>query len=159
MSKEWIGTQTNGTNSLCIYCWKLDVRTDLYQARHQEIIGKLQSNPGIDHWKVAKKVLRYPQGTKDRMLTYRRSDHLEVIGYSDSDYAGCMDSRKSTFGYLFLLAGWAISWKSAKQTVIAISTMEAEFVACFKATVHCLWMWNFISGLGIVDTIAKPLKI
>ena len=46
---------------------------------------------------------------------------------------GCVDSRKSTFGYLFLLAGGEISWKSAKQTVIAASTMEAKFVACLKA--------------------------
>ena len=123
------------------------------------MMGRYQSNPGIEHWKAAKKVLRYLQGTKDHMLTYKRSDHLEVIGYSDSDFAGCVDSRKSTFGYLFLLAGGAISWKSAKQTVIAASTMEAEFVACFEATVHGLWLRNFISGLGIVDSIAKPLKI
>ena len=59
-------------------------------------------------------MLRYLQGTKDHMLTYRRSDHLDVIGYSDSDYAGCVDTRKSTFEYLFLLAGGAISWKSVK---------------------------------------------
>ncbi|XP_022638831.1 uncharacterized protein LOC106768719 isoform X3 [Vigna radiata var. radiata] len=52
----------------------------------------------MDHWKATKKVLRYLQGTKYYMLTYKRSDHLEVIGYSDSDYVGCVDSRKSTFG-------------------------------------------------------------
>ena len=123
------------------------------------ILGRYQSNPGLDHWNAAKKVLRYLQGTKDHMLTYRRSDELEVKGYSDSDFAGCVDTRKSTFGYLFLLAGGAISWKSAKQSVIAASTMEAEFVACFEATVHGLWLRNFISELGIVDSIAKPLKI
>ena len=93
------------------------------------------------------------------MLTYKRSDHLEVIGYLDSDFAGCVDIRKSTFGYLFLLAEGAISWKSAKQSIIAASTMEAEFVACFEATVHGLWLRNFISGLGIVDSIAKPQRI
>ncbi|KAA0039623.1 Retrovirus-related Pol polyprotein from transposon TNT 1-94 [Cucumis melo var. makuwa] len=118
-----------------------------------------QSNPGMDHWKAAKKVLRYLQGTKDYMLTYKRSDHLEVIGYLDSDFAGCVDIRKSTFGYLFLLAEGAISWKSAKQSIITTSTMEAEFVACFEATVHGLWLRNFISGLGIVNSIAKPLRI
>ncbi|XP_074559190.1 secreted RxLR effector protein 161-like [Curcuma longa] len=123
------------------------------------MLGRYQSNPGLDHWKAAKKVLRYLQGTKNHMLTYRRSDHLEVIGYSDSDFAGCVDTRKSTFGYLYLLAGGAISWKSAKQSVIAASTMEAEFVACFEATVQANWLRNFISGLGIVDSIARPLKI
>ncbi|XP_047257553.1 secreted RxLR effector protein 161-like [Capsicum annuum] len=123
------------------------------------MLGRYQSNPGMDHWKAAKKVLRYLQGTKDHMLIYRRSDHLDVVGYSDSDYDGCVDTKKSTFGYLFLLAGGAISWKSAKQSVIAISTMEAEFVACFEATIQANWLWNFISGLGLVDNIARPLKI
>ncbi|XP_060198335.1 secreted RxLR effector protein 161-like [Lycium barbarum] len=123
------------------------------------MLGRYQSNPGIDHWKDAKKVLRYLKGTKDYMLMYRRSNSLEVIGYSDSDHGGCVDTRKSTFGYLFLLAEGAISWKSAKQSVIATSTMEAEFVACFEATIHALWLRNFISGLGVVDTITKPLKI
>uniref|UniRef100_A0A2N9HUJ9 Reverse transcriptase Ty1/copia-type domain-containing protein n=1 Tax=Fagus sylvatica TaxID=28930 RepID=A0A2N9HUJ9_FAGSY len=90
--------------------------------------GRYQSNSGMDHWKAAKKVMRYLQGTKDFMLTFRRSDSLEVTGYSNSDFAGCIDSRKSTFGYLFMLAGGAISWESAKQTIIASSTMEAEFM-------------------------------
>ena len=104
----------------------------------------------MDHWKAGKKVLRYLQGTKDYMLTFRRSDHFDVIGYSDSDYAGCVDTRKSTFEYLFLLDGGAISWNSAKQSVIAASTMEVEFMACFEATHQDNWLQNFISGLDLV---------
>ncbi|XP_075656456.1 secreted RxLR effector protein 161-like [Castanea sativa] len=100
------------------------------------MLGKYQSNPGLDHWKAKKKVMRYLQGIKDYILAFKRSDNLEVIGYSDSDFAGCFDSRKSTFGYLFMLDGGAISWKSSKQTITATSTMEAEFVACFEATIH-----------------------
>ena len=103
-------------------------------------------------------MLRYLQETKDHTLTYKRSGHREVIGYSDLDFAGYVDTRKSKFGYLFLLVEGAILWKSAKQSVIAISTMEVEFVAGFEAMVHGLWMQNFISGLGIVDCIAKPLQ-
>ncbi|RVX00650.1 Retrovirus-related Pol polyprotein from transposon TNT 1-94 [Vitis vinifera] len=104
------------------------------------MLGRYQSNPGMDHWKAAKKVMRYLRGTKDYMLTFKRSDNLEVIGYTDSDFAGCVDSRKSTFGYVYLLARASISWKSDKQTIIVASTMEAEFVSCFKATVHGLWL-------------------
>ena len=55
----------------------------------------------MDHWKAAKKVIRYLRGTKDYMLTFKRSDNLEVIGYTNSDFAGCVDSRKSTFGYVY----------------------------------------------------------
>ncbi|XP_061356259.1 secreted RxLR effector protein 161-like [Gastrolobium bilobum] len=113
----------------------------------------------MEHWKAAKKVLRYLQGTKDHMLMYKRSNELEVIGYTDSDFGGCLDSRKSTFGYLFMFSQGAISWKSAKQTIVASSTMEAEFVACFEATTHALWLRNFISELAVVDTISRPLKI
>jgi hypothetical protein len=65
------------------------------------MLGRYQSIPGIGHWKAAKKFLRYLQGTKKYMLTYKRSNNLEVLGYSDSDYAGCIDTRKSTFGYVF----------------------------------------------------------
>ncbi|GAA0175175.1 hypothetical protein LIER_41863 [Lithospermum erythrorhizon] len=93
------------------------------------------------------------------MLTYKRPNHLEVVGYTDSNFARCMDTRKSTFAYLFIFVEGAISWKSVKQSIIVTSTMEAEFVACFMATNHGLWLRNFISRLGIVDTIAKPLKI
>ena len=66
------------------------------------------------------------------MLTYRRSDSLHIEGYTDSDYVG--DDRKSMSGYIFTLAGGAISWKSLKQTVAISSTMYTEFVACYKAT-------------------------
>ncbi|KAL0421272.1 UNVERIFIED_CONTAM: Secreted RxLR effector protein [Sesamum latifolium] len=103
--------------------------------------------------------MRYLQGTKDYMLVYRRIENLEVVGYSDSDFAGCVDSRKSTSGYIFIIASGAVSWKSAKQTLIATSTMEAEFVSYFEATSHGVWMKSFISGLRIIDSISRPLRI
>ena len=58
------------------------------------LLGRYQSNLGIEHWKLVKKVLHYLQGTKGLMLTYRRSDSLHIEGYTDSDYA--RDDRKST---------------------------------------------------------------
>ena len=93
------------------------------------------------------------------MPTYRRSSHLEIVGYSDSDFAGCLDSKRSTSGYIFMLAGGAISWKSVKQTLIASSTMEAEFIVYYKASNHGIWLWNFITQLRIIDGIEKPLRI
>ncbi|KAG8475050.1 hypothetical protein CXB51_031854 [Gossypium anomalum] len=89
-------------------CTRLDIAYIVW------MLGRYLSNPGIDHWIAAKRVMRYLQRTKDYMLTYKKSDLLEVIGYSDSDFAGCQDSRKSTSGYIYLLAGGAISWKSVK---------------------------------------------
>ena len=122
-------------------------------------LGRYQSDPGLSHWQAAKKVLRYLQGTKNLMLTYKRTKQLEIVGFSDSDYAGCLDSRKSTSGYIFMLTGGAVSWSSKKQKTVAASTMEAEYIACFHTTSQAVWIRNFISHLGVVDSIKKPLKI
>ncbi|KAL6324412.1 hypothetical protein AAG906_013016 [Vitis piasezkii] len=120
------------------------------------MLGRYLSNPGSQHWKATKKVLRYLQGTKDLMLTYQRTSLLDVVGFCDADFAGCIDDKKSTTGYIFMMAGGAVSWKSVKQTLTASSTMEAEYVACYEACCHAMWMRNFISALGVVDSISRP---
>ncbi|XP_051149237.1 secreted RxLR effector protein 161-like [Andrographis paniculata] len=91
------------------------------------------SNPELDHWKAARRVMRYLKKTSNHMLTHRRSDQLEIVGYSDFDFVGCQDSRKSTSGYVYMLAGGTIAWRSSKQTLVTSFTMEAKFVACFEA--------------------------
>ncbi|KAL5548410.1 hypothetical protein UlMin_003641 [Ulmus minor] len=111
------------------------------------MLGRYLSNPGMDHWRAANRVMRYLQRTKEYMLIYRRSDQLEIIG------------RRSTSGYIYLLAGGAISWRSAKQTLITSSTMEAEFVACYEASNQGIWLRNFVTGLRVLDGIERPLKI
>jgi hypothetical protein len=93
------------------------------------------------------------------MLTFRKTDNLEVIDYSDSDFSGCVDGKKSTLGYIFMLAGGSISWKSAKQSIIASCTMQAEFVACYEAIGQAVWLKNFIPGLQVIDNIAMPLTL
>jgi hypothetical protein len=90
-----------------------------------EMLDRYQKSPAISHWNEIKKVLRYIQGTNGIMLTYERSDSLEIVGYSDSDFAGCLDTDRSTSGYVFKLAGGAISWSSSKQTVMTSSMMYA----------------------------------
>ncbi|KAL0373177.1 UNVERIFIED_CONTAM: Secreted RxLR effector protein [Sesamum calycinum] len=123
------------------------------------MLGRYQSNLGIEHWEAAKKVMRDLQGTKDFQLIYKHTKNLEVVGYSDSDFAGCLDTHKSTSRYIFLLANRAMSWKSTKQTITASSTMEAEFVACYEVTSQALWLRHFITGLKIVDSIFRPIQI
>ena len=68
------------------------------------------------------------------MLTYQRFDHLEITGYSNSDFASYHDSRRSPSYYVFMLAEAAISWKSVKQSLIATFTMEVESIACYEAS-------------------------
>lgn len=104
-------------------------------------------------------VMRYLKRTKDFVLTYQNSDNLEIIGYSDSDFAGCPDSRRSIFGYIFLLVGGVVSWKTSKQTLVSPSIMAEEFVACFEASNHAIWLRNFVASLHIVRRIERPLKV
>ncbi|XP_062079979.1 secreted RxLR effector protein 161-like [Humulus lupulus] len=78
------------------------------------VLGRYLSDPGHDHWVVAKKVLRYLQRTKNFMLVYKQFGNLRVIGYSDSDFGGFVDDLKSTSRYIFTLASTAISWKSVR---------------------------------------------
>ena len=74
-----------------------------------EMLGRYLSNLEMDHWRAAKWVMQHLQRTKDYMLTYRRSDKLEIIRYSEFDFAGYQDSRRSTSGYIYLLVGEVIS--------------------------------------------------
>ena len=91
-----------------------------------------------------KKVLHYVRGTTGLMLIYRKLEPLEIEGYSDSDFAGDVDDRKSTSGYIFTLAKGAISWKSSKQSVTVSYTMYAEFVACYEASGQVTWLKKFV---------------
>ena len=93
------------------------------------------------------------------MLTYRRSDQLEIVWYTNSNFARRQDSMKSTLGYIYLVAGGDVSWKSAKQSLIASSTMAAEFIACYEASNHGIWLQNFVTGLCIVDGVDRPLRL
>jgi hypothetical protein len=93
------------------------------------------------------------------MLTYERLGSLEIVGYSDLDFAGYLDTDRSTSGYVFKLVGGAISWSSSKQTVMTSSTMYAEFVACYEAMEQAMWLKKFVSGLRMVDNKERPLKL
>ena len=61
-----------------------------------------------------------------------------MVGFSDSDYASCVDDKKSTYGYIFMMTEGAISWKSVKRTLTTSSTMEAQYVECYEATCHSI---------------------
>ena len=78
------------------------------------VLSRYLSDLSQSHWKAAKKVLRYLQCTKDLMLTYRHTDTLEVVCFSDSDYAGYIDDKRSTSSYIFMMAKGVVSWKSVK---------------------------------------------
>ena len=74
----------------------------------------------------------------------------KTVGFTDSDFQGDIDSRKSTSGYVFTLNGGAICWRSIKQTCVADSTTEAEYVAASEAAKEAVWLKKFILDLQVI---------
>jgi hypothetical protein len=110
------------------------------------LLARFMSAPTEEHMKSARQVLRYLAGTVDLGIQYMQGDR-GLIGYSDADYAGDPDTRKSTSGNVFLKNGGAISWSSKLQPTVAASTCEAEFIAAAAAAKEALWHRNLPGDL------------
>ena len=114
-------------------------------------IGKLSqfmTSPSSDHWAGVKRVLRYIKGTLDHGLKFTYSDSFSLHGYTDADWAGCTDSRKSTSGSVFQLGNSTVSWSSKKQSIVALSSTEAEYVALCSASQEVVWLRNLLKDIG-----------
>ena len=98
-------------------------------------VSRFMEEPHEDHLAAVKHILRYIAGTRDWGLKYvrKKGDQPALIGFSDSDLAGDIDSRKSTTGIIFFLGESPISWQSAKQKVVALSSCESEYIAAITA--------------------------
>lgn len=116
-------------------------------------LSRYTSNPGDDHWKAIVRVLRYLRYTRDLGLHYTKypavlKGYCDVLkGYCDANWISDMRDSKSTSGYVFTLGGAAVSWKSSKQTCIARSTMESEFIALDKASEEAEWLRQFVEDI------------
>lgn len=102
------------------------------------LLSRFMVNPGKRHLECAKRVLRYLRGTISLSLEF--SGDLLLKGFSDADWAGCPDERKSTSGFVFYLGNGAISWKSSRQTTVALSSTEAEYIALCTAAREGIWL-------------------
>ncbi|KAA0052272.1 gag/pol protein [Cucumis melo var. makuwa] len=122
------------------------------------IVSRYQSNPGSDHWTAVKNILKYLRRTKDYMLVYGSKD-LILTRYTDSDFQSDKDVRKSTSESVFTLNGEAVVWKRIKQSCIADSTMEAEYVASCEAAKEAVWLKKFLTDLEIVPNIHLPITL
>ena len=121
------------------------------------VVSQYMTNPGPLHWTAVKRIFRYLKGTMDHGLSYGGSPISQVVGYCDADYAGDIDTRKSTTGYTFLLYGGAISWNSKKQPTIALSTTEAEYMAATHAAKEAIWLQRFFRDTGFLQDV--PMTI
>ncbi|CAM8991569.1 unnamed protein product [Rhodiola kirilowii] len=112
-------------------------------------LSRYMAMPSEQHMHAAKKVLRYLKGTTSLGLLYKKGDEKELIAFTDSDYAGDVDDRRSTSGYAFILSGAVVAWTSKKQPVVALSTTEAEFIAAALCACQCVWMRNILEQFGL----------
>jgi hypothetical protein len=106
------------------------------------LISRFMEAPTELHYQVVRKILRYLKGTLDYGLFYKKkkSERHKLVGFSDSDYAGDVDDHKNTSGYVFLLNGATISLSSKKQTIVTLSTTEAEFIAAASCVCQGIWL-------------------
>ena len=118
-------------------------------------VARFSSKPSKVHWISVKRIMRYLNGTLDYGLMYHCTG--DIAGYSDADWAGDHDDRKSTSGFVFMMSGAVISWNSKKQTCVALSTAEAEYIALAKAAQESIWLQRLLGDMG--ECLITPMTI
>ncbi|TQD70894.1 hypothetical protein C1H46_043569 [Malus baccata] len=121
------------------------------------LLARFMHNPTRKHMGTAKRVLRYIQGTLDYGIAYEKGKDAVLTGYCDSDWAGSEDDMKSTSGYAFSFGSGAFSWASIKQSSVALSTAEAEYVSAAEATAQAIWLRFVLSDFG--EEQVEPTQI
>ena len=120
-------------------------------------LSRYMSKPTVTHWNLARGVVRYLASTPNTGITYSASGG-DLLGYCDADFAGDIDSRRSTTGFIFLLNGGPISWQSKLQVTVAASTTEAEYMAASAAAKEALYLRKLFQDFGY-GSIAVPIHI
>src|SRR5271169_1504954 len=110
-------------------------------------LSQFNSDPSSKHLLAANRVLRYLKGTLTLGIKYRKPP-VKLTGLTDADWAGDVNTRRSTTGYVVMLNNGAIAWRSKRQVTVALSTTEAEYMALAEATKELKWMWQFLTELG-----------
>ncbi|GJX99364.1 hypothetical protein Tco_0356383 [Tanacetum coccineum] len=116
------------------------------------MVSRHQQNPGEGRWTAVKNILKYLRNTKDMFLVYGGEKELKVTCYCDASWQTHKDNSRSQSGWIFLLNGGAVTWKSSKQDIVTDSTCESEYIAACEASKEAIWMKNFIGDLGVVPT-------
>jgi hypothetical protein len=112
------------------------------------LVSRFMQEPHELHWKDAKRILRYIRGTHTYGIHYSSYGNTNLVGYTDSDWVGDLDDRKSTSGYVFHLGSGPIAWSSKKQASITLSSTEAEYRGVVNASTESIWIRQILSELS-----------
>jgi hypothetical protein len=123
------------------------------------VTSRYQADPGKIHWTTVKSTLKYLRRTKDMFLVYGGEDELGVKGYTDASYLTDSDDSRSQSGYVFIMNGGSVSWKSSKKGTVADSTIKAEYIATLEAAKEVVWIRNFPINIGVVQGASNPLDV
>jgi hypothetical protein len=110
-------------------------------------LSSFNAKPTELHWNCAKRILRYLKKTNDLGLTFTKSNNLNISGYSDADWASDLDTRRSTTGYLVTINSNPVSWNSKRQSTVATSTAESEYMAMYESIREVIWINKLVSNL------------
>ncbi|KAH9659867.1 hypothetical protein KPL70_024018 [Citrus sinensis] len=148
---EFPYAQAVGSLMYAMVCTKSDI------AYAVSVVSRYLSCPGKVHWNAVKWIMRYLKGSSTCGLLYgkTKNEKIEVIGFADSDFAGDLDRRKSTSGYMFVLNSCLISWKSSLQSVVALSLTEAEFIVTTEAVKEAMWLRGLLNELWLNQKTVK----
>ena len=113
------------------------------------VVSRFMSKPGMDHWQAVKWILKYLHGESKISLTFVKSSVCSIEGFSDSNYSTDLDRRRSVTGYVFKVWGNTVSWRSNLQSVVALSTTEAEYMELSTATKEAIWLKAICEELGL----------
>lgn len=121
------------------------------------VVSQFMDKPCESHLIAAKRILRYIKGTLNFGLLYQQHTPFLLTGFVDADWAGDLNDRRSTTGYCFNMGSTAISWCSKKQSTVALSSCEAEYVAASMATQECIWLKRLIQEM--LSALDHPIPI
>ncbi|XP_074267016.1 secreted RxLR effector protein 161-like [Silene latifolia] len=120
-------------------------------------LSQYMSDPRYPHWKAGLHVLKYLSTTPSQDILLNNTASFTLQSYCDADWAACPNTRRSVSGYVILLGGSLISWKSKKQHTVSLSSAEAEYMSLRRLTAELAWLTRLLAELDVRDVLPVPV--
>lgn len=122
------------------------------------LVSRYMGRPSKDHWSAVKWIMRYVKGAASQCLTFTKGSNFLVKGFCDSDYAADIDKSRSISGFVFMVGGNTVSWRSCLQRAVTLSTTEAEYISLCEASREAVWLKGICEDLGFEQEAAEILR-